>query len=844
MAAIVVAAVFAVSLVYIYEEDVKAYALEEITKTLKTDVKVSSVDLTLIDQFPSASLQFNNVLIEETFSQKDTLIFAEYLYLNFSILDIISGNYEVNEVAVSNSELHLKRTKNGEDNYHFWQESDSEGNHFQIHIDQVNLTESKVYFNDQASETDLKLTAHDCRINAIITDETIDLSGDLNTQIHTLKVSEKNYLEEKSVSGLASLNINLSNDLYTFSNTALEINEFPIQVSGIMDLHQSETGLKLKTTTRGAELNELVNVLPEFVKSSLNGFNINGNFDCDLAIEGKAGGGNMPDVSGTYIMSNANIQNSNSGVSLDDISIQGSYSAPFKKEDLLTVSQFSCALDGDLIKGSGKLSRLSSPFINVETSGNIDLENLHDLLDFKQIEELEGRAQIELNYKGNLGQNWQPSAQNLRHADLSGMVTVQNGTLKLEYNAHEIFEISGQLKFHQGVAEVSDLKGIIETSDFKFDGKFNNVLGYVLLPEEHLKVTSTLSSNHLNLNSLLSSSGSESSTDYEFNLPSNIELSLNTSMKHLEFREFSAKNIATQANLNSKSLTLKSLKMELADGLVEGDFSALQGKNGVFSLNADGNVSSVNISKVFSNFEDFNQQFITHEHIKGTATSDFSFSASMTSGLDLVSESIAADANITLAHGELINHSTLQEIGQYIKDKKLLGKLMNVNDFQSKLNHVRFSELKESDALNIIAEGNHSFTNEIDYSVGFDVVDLSQREGLAEDEKGISKNIFISMKGSTETPVFSYDRLAVKENRKENRKEEVHKIRELVRQEFSDKKTKSTEVPKATENPKIKIDWSENKDKEEQKKPKKITLSEPDSEPKERDDDDDDDDDF
>jgi len=856
--ALVLAVVSGFTLVYIYEDEVKSYALNEIAKALKTDVNVSSVDLTLIDQFPSASLQFNDVLIEETFSEKDTLIFAKSLYLNFGILDIIRGNYEVNEIAISNSELNLKRKKNGEDNYHFWKESESEEAHFLINIDQVKLSESNISFDDQASETNLKLTANNCQINAIITDENLDISGDIDTQVHRLDVSEQSYLEEKSVKGKATLNVNLSSNLYTFSETELKVNNLPLEVSGQMDLSQSTTKLNLTTKTRNSQLDHLVLALPSFVSNGLLGYSTSGGFNCNLSITGKAGGGFIPDFTGSYVLSDATIKNSSSGVSLEDIHIQGNYSAPFKKEDLLTISKFSCALGNDEITGSGKISRLSSPFINVETQGNIDLENLNDLFGFKEIEELEGRAKVELRYKGNLGKNWQPSAQNLRHADLSGKVNVENCLLKLHYNEHEIEDISGSLVFNKGEAEVSELKGTLETSDFAFNGKFTNVLSYLLLPDEQLKVNSSLVSNHIDLNTLLSSSGSEANEDYEFNLPDNIDLTLKTQVNDIQFREFRAKNITTQANLNSQSLKLKRLNMMLADGEVKGEFSALQRANGTFSLSSNGTVNRVDISNLFVNFEDFHQDFITHKHIKGTATSEFAFSASMTSGLDLVSESISADADITLYNGELVNHSTLKEIGQYIKDKKLLGALMNVNEFQNKLSHVKFSELTnqiqirnstisipkmsiESDALNILAEGNHSFDNDINYSVGFDLADLTRRDGLAEDEKGMTKNIFISMTGNTDNPIFNYDRLAVKEQRQENRKQEVHKIRELVRKEFSGKQEEKKEPPKEKKKPKIQIDWSEeDEEQKDKKKPKKIILSQPDSEPEKEVDEDDD----
>jgi hypothetical protein len=79
----------------------------------------------------------------------------------------------------------------------------------------------------------------------------------------------------------------------------------------------------------------------------------------------------------------------------------------------------------------------------------------------------------------------------------------------------------------------------------------------------------------------------------------------------------------------------------------------------------------------------------------------------------------------------------------------------------------------------------------------------------------------------------------VKGQRQENRKEEVLKIRELVRQEFSGKNEEPESISKNPSEPKMEIDWSDKESKKTTQKPKKIIFLEPDSEPVEEEEDDD-----
>jgi len=851
-----IAMVSAFALITIYEDEVTTYAIEELTKHLKTEVNTRSVNLTLWNQFPSASLQFKDVYIEETLESKDTLLYAESLYLNFSITDFLTGNYAIKEVALSNSELHLKKLKNGTDNYHFWKESESKNEKFQLSIENIALRHSQIFYKDEVSETDLNVTANNVGVSGVITDETLDFKGDIETQVHLLKVSDVTYLENKSLSGTSHLTVELAEELYTIKNTQLYLNELPLDITGTVDLEEKHTLLNLSAESSNARLNDAVNNLPEFVKSNLSGFHAAGDFTCNVSIKGSAGNGKSPDISGNYAVSNGDLENKSSGISLDDISLKGSYSAPFGKEDLLTLSVFNCSLGEDKINGSGKVSRLSNPFINAEAEGTVNFKTLHEFLNIESVESMEGQSNIELKYKGNLGKNWQPTAQNIKHADLSGRVAINNGALKLNYNQHKIEEFSGELLFSGGDAAVNKLHGQIAESDFVFDGFFRNVLGYLLLPDENLKIESSLTSSHLDLNSLLSKTSSESSEDYKFNLPKNVDMSLNATVNSLEFREFKAQSLMTHVEMKPNILRLSKVDMKTAKGKIQGNLSANQHSNGNFLLTSKGTIEGVDISELFSHFEDFHQEFITHNHLKGIASTDFSFSAAMTNGLDLLTQSVEVDADIKLADGELINHSTLQEIGVFMKEKKLIGAFMNVNAFQERLKHIKFSELEnqiriknnivtmpkmsiESDALNIIAEGSHTFSNQIDYSFGFDLADLTRRDGLEEDEKGLSKLIFISLKGSTENPHFNYDRASVKEQRKENRKHEVHKIRDLVKKEFTSKEdAEKTTTPKQS---KLKVEWGDSKKEEKKNKTQEktpgIMVSEPDSEEESDDDD-------
>jgi len=827
-------------IVTLFEEEIKNYAVKEISKQLKTDIKVKEVSLTLWGQFPSASLQFTDVMIQETFEKKDTLIYAENVYLNFSVSDFISGRYEVKEVTIENSAIHLKKKASGEDNYHFWKESEGDAEEFSINLSAANLKNTFITLDDKHSKVELEVLAKNSQINGDVGSQFVLLSGDLISDVRHLKVDGKSYLNKKLVSGTVNIEIDLKDDLYTFKECDLSINELPLNINGTIDINEYESKLDLIAKSKKADLSAVIKNLPSFIQQQLSSFQSRGEFQSVIAITGGVSSKKSPAVNASFKLSNGNITNSSSGIELKNISTSGTYKVAEGREDLLLFDNLSCTLGSGDFNASGKISRLSNPFINGSIDGKIQLDAFSAFFNLTEIESMSGLAEVSLNYKGNFGESWKPSAASINKANVSGTCQISQASIKLHRNPHIITEINGSLNLKEGNAYVPNLTAKVDQSDFKFTGEFNDLVSYMLVKEQKLAVNANLTCAFLDLNSLLSSDP-ESEGTYNFSLPSDVELSLNTNIDQLVFRAFLASAINTKVYLNNKKLKISPLDMKTSEGSFNTSLTFTQKKNGGFLVESMGTLKDINITQLFASFENFGQGFITDKHLKGNTACDFSFSASMSEDMKIDQKSILVEAELALKNGELIGQSSLIEMGDFLVEKKLVSAITNVNSLSKKLNHVRFSELSNtiiiknetvhipkmtiySDVLNIKAEGSHKFNNQIAYSIGFDLADLSKREGLAEDEKGLSKYIFISMDGTTTNPEFGYDKLAIKEQRQESRQEEKVKIKSLIKDEFSKNTVSATNdsiSPQQEQKSSVTIEWNDTPEEKQDAPPEK-----------------------
>jgi len=124
-----------------------------------------------------------------------------------------------------------------------------------------------------------------------------------------------------------------------------------------------------------------------------------------------------------------------------------------------------------------------------------------------------------------------------------------------------------------------------------------------------------------------------------------------------------------------------------------------------------------------------------------------------------------------------------------------------------------------SSALDINISGTHHFDNRVEYKMNFRLQQLIKHRketefGIIEDD-GSGMRIFMSMKGTTENPVFSMDKTTKKSYRKDKWKKESENISSILNKEIQTifGKNKENKTYDATDKPlKFELEWDDETD--------------------------------
>ena len=105
----------------VFGEKIKQLAIRELNKRLATEVTVNgNIDFSVLSNFPSASISFNDVILKEMLPEKNNLLVCEKISLLFNFWDLFGSNYSMKKVIAHNGTLHLRIAPDGKRNYNIF----------------------------------------------------------------------------------------------------------------------------------------------------------------------------------------------------------------------------------------------------------------------------------------------------------------------------------------------------------------------------------------------------------------------------------------------------------------------------------------------------------------------------------------------------------------------------------------------------------------------------------------------------------------------------------------------------------------------------------------------------
>ena len=826
---------------YFYENEVVNIVLKELNKNIKTEINIGSYDFSVISKFPDASLEFKNITAKSTKNYKsknineDTLFTAKSIFLQFNIFDIIKKNYSINAIHIDGAYVKVLTDKNGEENFHFWVSDSTNSSNFKLNLKAVKITKTEVIYTNRINHSDIRIYTNKFALKGDFTSDTYILKSNGKLNIKKLELNNVNYATANNIS--LKSDIKVDNNTFTIKHGKLNLNKLSFNINGVAN-YKNKLNLDINISGNDINIKSLLSILPEIAKEKVSNYESNGLFYFNGTIKGEVSNYKSPSIETNFGIKNAVITNTSSNIKLTNVNAKGKWSNGSKNSaetSYLQLDSLDANLNGNKISGNYKITNFKSPTITINSDINTELNEIVEFLDIDTIETISGKITGHVNFKGKF-----KDFNNITNADIArskttGYANLTNVSLKLKDSDFEVKNINSGLKFNSKSITIDSLRFKQGNNDFFIKGFLYNILQYFLVNDKDIRLSGTLKSNNFDLNEFLEylrekKEVNENSTN--ININEFITYNLNFDIDNFKYKKFEGKNLKGNLKYYEKTISINNISINTLDGNFSGNVFVQEIDSTKFKLTANPVLKNININKMFTVFDNFGQDFITAENLKGTINSKnkLSFLMNMKAEIDETSLNVLSD--IEIINGELNQFKPMKKLSRFIALSELenikFSTLNNQIRIENKTIYIPKMDIKSS-AFTITAGGEHHFNGKYNYKLKVllsDVLSTKAKQakkqntefGVIEDDGLGRTSIFLNVVGTKNNVDISYDTKAVKENIKDKAKDEKSNLKTILNEEFGwfkkdtsvvkTKKTKS-EKEKAKKKKKVSIQWDD-----------------------------------
>ncbi len=838
-----------------YEPEVRDIILYELNRNLDVEVKVADINFSLLQRFPYASLRFSEVVIPQVRDgvQSDTLIYIKDLYLQIGLFDFLRQNYRVSEAEINQGFFHMDLYADGTDNYHFWKAAEDTISKAELSLSNIEI-KSFAYRLRSGDDLEIALYVEKGEANGNFGSDVYDISSDSRIHINQVIASADTMFKNQIIDGEIVLHIDQIKKIYAFESDDISLGKEDFQLLGNYDLSQSPGLWNVNLSTTNAKIENLAEIMPTALRQATRSYKARGR--TDLVVQMNTTPKGHFDVDVVFDKTQGTFQHN---VALGTAKIKTASGSLQVRSNVtsLYIDDLIAGIGPGEVKARGKIVDFGAPAFDLNLSGSMDLEELKNFLNVPSVERMEGKLRLNGRLQGKLPRNRKDETITLlKGIDFLGDIKLSDGLFKIKNQGQTFEKINGDIDLRNNALIINNATALVNGSSFEISGALENALPYLSSEGQKLHIKAQFKSPSLDFNDIWVSETTKADTTYRFHLPDDVSFDLGVDIGKINFRRFEAVGVTGKAQYQNGLLTLNPFTFKSASGVVRANASVERLNATTYLAKTRAHLENIAIDQLFYQFENFDQNVVRSTHLEGRTNAQITFSGTFGQNLSFREETIQAQIDLMIIKGKLKKLESFQAIADYLKESTVWRSLVQVDAFEKKLQMVVFDTLQNSirienkmvlipamkigsSAMTINLSGQHSFNNDIDYSINFRLSELL-RSGkkqnddfgyIVEDQAGL--RLFMQMTGTTDNPIFSLDKEAARDKRKRELEKEKNVFKSILKEEFGlykgDTTLQGVPTTPAKQGTRFSVEWDEfNEDsvpKTQNKPPRSIRKS-------------------
>ncbi|NNC86490.1 MAG: AsmA family protein, partial [Bacteroidia bacterium] len=275
------------SAVYFYGDEMKAYAFGSLKQKLNKDIQIGDTEFAGISHFPNIGLNIHN-LYSPGFNANDTLLFAPNAAISFNLIDILSGNIEIEKIALERAKINLGRDENGKTNFDFSNSNNNtESSNSSFAFNNLKLLDVTFNYLDEKTNTNVDVWFDDMVLKGIVDGDIIDIESNGIATINSINADGTEWVNNTTTAKTnASIRYNQAEKSIHFAKSKVSLNDNPLIVNGTIITLDNYNQYQLSFSSEGLKLNECIPLIPNKFADLFENYNSSGMISLNCTLSG------------------------------------------------------------------------------------------------------------------------------------------------------------------------------------------------------------------------------------------------------------------------------------------------------------------------------------------------------------------------------------------------------------------------------------------------------------------------------------------------------------------------------------------------------------------------------
>jgi len=523
-----------VGVLYWQQDWIVKNLLEIANKNYKGDVVIKGSHISPFANFPYISIDLEGLSIYENKSHNsEAIISVKDAYLGFDIWNLISGNFDIKSIKLSNGDARVIQHRDGTINLSNAlmpldsTKSDSAVSPLDIQLNSIVLNKVDVHKLNEITDTEIDLYVNKASARFKQKKGHIFAALDSKFELNILQSCDTTFIKHKHFDIHTKLDFDTKAQVLTISPSKVKLEMADFMIEGLLDFKKDMyTDIKIHGAKSNFDL--LIAFAPESLIPTLKSYENKGKIFFEASVKGNTSNGQMPQIRADFGCEQGFISNNRNKKRLKEMAFKG-YFTNGSKRDLSTMefvlSNFKAVPDAGIFSGNLKVVNFLQPDINLQLNSKFNLEFLAKFLNLNDLEDVKGAIELEMNFHDIIDlRHPEKSIEKLNESYYTKLrvkdLSFKSSNFKLPLKS---LNIDAEMEGHE--AKITNFRALVGNSDLTIKGKISDLPAIIHHSSEKVTADLIIESKLLDLAELtFNDSLKKPSVDEQFK-----DLSLNLS---------------------------------------------------------------------------------------------------------------------------------------------------------------------------------------------------------------------------------------------------------------------------------------------------------------------------